>query len=202
MGRAAGMINLLARPVNEINPRAIEAELAAHPSGMKALLSTMRPKELQMAFNPEVGAAILKALRGMAKHVAVDLGVGLTRENVRLLKEVDQVVVVVEPNRVTLMMAREILRELETIGLGRGRANVVIVNRAQSQFQIPWQEAEQILSHETLALVAPAPDLAFQAAEAGTPMVLFQPASIVATQMTKLAEELGTRVRTLANSGS
>jgi MinD-like ATPase involved in chromosome partitioning or flagellar assembly len=85
--------------------------------------------------------------------------------------------------------------------MGRGRTNVVIVNRMQSQVQVPWQEAEQLLNHETLALVAPAPELAFQAADAGQPMVTFQPTSIVATQTVKLAEELAARVRTLASTG-
>lgn len=64
-----------------------------------------------------------------------------------------------------------------------------------------WQEAEQTLGHEILALVTPAPELAAQAAEAGTPMVLLQPTSIIATQMAKLAEELTARSAVLsANS--
>jgi pilus assembly protein CpaE len=198
MSRAAGMINLLSRAPNDINSKAIEGEFVTHQSGLRLLLSTARAREMQMTVNAEAAATILKTLRSMARHVVVDMGVGLTRENARLVRELDQAVIVVEPYRVTLNIARDMLKELETAGLGRGRTNVVVINRAQSQVQIPWQEAEQILGHETLALVAPAPELAFQAAEAGFPMVLFQPASIVATQMTKLSEELAARVRTLA----
>ena len=83
-------------------------------------------------------------------------------------------------------------------GIGRGRTSVVLLSRSQSTLQVPWQEAEQILSHEMLAIISPAPELAFQASEAGFPIVLFQPTSIVATQMNKLSEELGNRVRALA----
>ncbi len=43
------------------------------------------------------------------------------------------------------------------------------------------------------AIISPAPELAFQAAEAGLPIVLFQPSSIVANQFSKLAEEVASR---------
>ncbi|MCE7946576.1 MAG: response regulator [Chloroflexi bacterium CFX4] len=196
--RAVGMMNLLGRPPAEINTRVVEAELATHPSGLKLLLSSARPKDNLLNVNVDSAVATLKTLRGMARHGVLDLGSGLTRLNARLMREVDQVVVVAEPNRVTLNMAREMVGELEGLGLGRGRANVVIVNRTPSQVHVPWQEAEQLLGHEILALVTPAPELSAQAAEAGTPMVLFQPTSIVATQMTKLAEELAARGSALA----
>jgi pilus assembly protein CpaE len=196
--RAVGMMNLLGRPPSEISARTVEAELATHPSGLKLLLSSARPKDNLLNVNVDSSVAILKTLRGLARHSVLDLGSGLTRLNARLVREVDQVVVVAEPNRVTLNMAREMVSELEGLGLGRGRANVVIVNRTPSQVHVPWQEAEQLLGHEILALVTPAPELSAQAAEAGTPMVLFQPTSIVATQMTKLAEELAARGSALA----
>jgi Flp pilus assembly CpaE family ATPase len=201
LGRSAGMANLLGRAAGDISPRTIESELVAHSSGLKLLLSSARPKEAQLNVNPDTAALIVKHLRGMVRNVVLDLGAGLTRQNVRLVKELDQVAIVVEPYRVALNMAREILKELESNGIGRGRTNVVLVNRMQSTLQVPWQEAEQILSHEMLAIVSPAAELSVQAAEAGFPMVLFQPASIVATQMNKIADELGARVRVLA-SGS
>ena len=83
--------------------------------------------------------------------------------------------------------------EVEQIGLAPTNINLVLVNRAQSSLQIPWQEAEQILNHEMTAIISPAPELAFQAAEAGFPIVLFQPYSIVANQFSKLGEEIAAR---------
>src|SRR5262249_33940119 len=93
-------------------------------------------------------------------------GVGLARQNTRLIKEIDHLVVVVEPFRVTLTMARELLKELETSGVGKINTSIVLVNRTQSTLQVPWQEAEQLLGHEMLSIVSPAPELAFQAVEA------------------------------------
>jgi DNA-binding response OmpR family regulator len=199
LGRSTGLANLLTRPTVDVTPRAIESELVTHSSGIKLLLSSARPKEAQINVNPDTVAAILKNLRSLARTLVVDLGSGLTRQNVRLLRDIDQIVLVIEPYRVTLNMAREVLKELEGIGIGRGRTNVVLLSRSQSTLQVPWQEAEQILGHEMLAIISPAPELAFQAAEAGFPIVLYQPTAIVATQMNKLSDELANRVRALAS---
>jgi CheY-like chemotaxis protein/MinD-like ATPase involved in chromosome partitioning or flagellar assembly len=198
-GRSTGMANLLARSANEINPRSIEGELVSHSSGVKLLLCSVRPKETALPVNPDTAASIVKALRSMARNTLLDLGSGLHKHTIRLLKDLDQLVLVVEPNRITLNMAREILKEIEGLGVGRSRTNVVLLNRTQTTLQVPWQEAEQILNHEMLAIISPAPELAFQAAEAGFPMVLFQPTSIVATQMNKVAEELSAKVRISAS---
>ncbi len=198
LGRSAGMSNLLGRPPAEINARAIENELIAHTSGIRALLSSARPKDAQIAISPDTVSVILKGLRSLARNVVIDLGTGLTRSNLRLIKEVDQIIILTEPNRVTLNMTKELLKELEVNGIGRGRTNIVLLNRTQSTLQVPWQEAEQMLSHEMLAIISPAAELAFQATEAGMPIIVFQPTSIVATQMSKVSEEIGNRVRTMA----
>jgi DNA-binding response OmpR family regulator len=198
--RPTGMVSLLGRAPTEITPRAIEAELASHPSGLKLLLSSARPKDSLVNVNADSAVAVLKSLRGMARHIVADLGSGLTRLSGRLAREADQVVLVTEPGRISLHMAREMLSELEALGLGRGRVGIVVINRTPSQLHVSWQEIEQTLGHEILALITPAPELAAQAVEAGTPLVLLQPTSIVATQMAKLAEELMARSSVLSTN--
>ncbi len=188
--RSTGMANLLARPTNEITPRSAENELVTHSSGLRLLLSSARPKETLLNVSPDAAVMLLRHLRTLSRNIVLDLGAGLTRLSARLAQEVDQLTLAVEPNRVALAMARDLLHEVEQVGLPHNQINVVLVNRAQSSLQIPWQEAEQILSHEMTAIISPAPELAFQAAEAGLPIVLFQPNSIVANQFGKLAEEI------------
>lgn len=200
LGHTTGMANLLARPTSEINARAVENELAVHSSGLRLLLSSSRPKEALMNAAPETALQILNQLRGICRTVFLDLGPGLSRVTSRLFQHLDQVTVTVEPNRVSLALARELLQELDQVGLSHARVNIVLVNRTQSSLSIPWQEAEQILNHEMTAIISPAPELAFQAMEAGLPIIQFQPNSIVASQFSKLAEEINNRMRTLASS--
>jgi DNA-binding response OmpR family regulator len=189
-GRSTGMANLLSRPANEISVRAVENEMVTHSSGLRLLLSSTRPKETLLNVAPDSAAMIVRHLRALCRVVLLDLGSGLNRLTARLLQEIDELMLAVEPNRVALTLARDILHEVEQIGLSHNRVNVVLINRTQSSLQIPWQEAEQILSHEMTAIISPAPELAFQASEAGFPIVQFQPSSIVANQFSKLSEEI------------
>jgi hypothetical protein len=47
-----------------------------------------------------------------------------------------------------------------------------------------------LLQHDLAGVVTPAPELAFQAAETGNPMVAAQPATLVAQQLRQIAERL------------
>ncbi|MBN1201327.1 MAG: response regulator [Anaerolineae bacterium] len=188
--RSTGMANLLSRPTSEITARAVENELVTHSSNIRLLLSSSRPKESLLNIAPDSAAMIVRHLRTLGRNVLLDLGAGLNRLSARLIPEMDQLTLAVEPTRVALSLAREILSEIGQAGLSSSRVNIVLINRTQSSLQIPWQEAEQILSHEMTAIISPAPDLVFQAAEAGFPIILYQPNSIVANQFRKLAEEI------------
>ncbi len=189
--RAQGLANVLGnRPAAEITPRLVDDNTVTHNSGLKLLLSSTRPQESQLNATPEAASAMLRAMSELAHYRLIDLGSGLNRLTVKLIRELNQTIVLVEPNRVTLTIAREMLREIETLGVGAGRTSLVIFNRVQSSLQIPWQEVEQTLNHEVTAIISPAPELAFQAAEAGFPLAHFQPSSIVAGQISKLVEEL------------
>ncbi|HMM28039.1 MAG: response regulator [Chloroflexota bacterium] len=188
--RSTGMANLLSRPASELTARSVENELIHHSSGLRLLLSSARPKETQMTVSPESAAAVVRQLGSLARYALLDLGAGLSRVTVRLLQELDHLVITVEPNRVALALARALLEEIEQLAFPRSQVLVVLINRTQSSLQIPWQEAEQMLNHEMTAIISPMPELVFQADEANVPLILYQPSAIVAAQYTKLAEAL------------
>ncbi len=193
--KVSGLANLLTRPPNDINARTVGAEIVAHNSGLRLLLSSTRPREAQLSISPDAAKAIVRQLRAMARVVILDLGTGLTPATQRILPDASHVLVVVDSQRVTLNMARELLADLTELGVGQSKSSVVMINRTQSSLQIPWQEAEQILGRDMLAVVSPAPELAFQAGEAAAPIVNVQPGAVVASQFTKLAQELATRLQ-------
>jgi CheY-like chemotaxis protein len=197
--RSTGLANLVSKQPDELDARTIEAELVAHSSGLKLLLSSARPTEAQLRMEPDVAETIVERLASLVRTVVLDLGTGLTSLNRRLVKLADQTVMVVEPQRTALLMTRDLIQEMGELGLEHDRASVVLVNRAQSNLQIAWQDAEQLVDHEILAIISSAPELAFQAAEAGFPMILYQPNSIAANQLSRLAEEVATRLRPVAN---
>ena len=196
--RASGLSNLLQRPIAEITPQALEGEMVVHSSGLRMLLSSPRAAEAQAGLTVEQAELVIKQMGALVKIVLLDLGPGLTSLNTALVKMAEQITIPVEPQRVTLMMARSMLHSLREMGIPHTRVNVVFLNRVQSGLQIPWQEAEELLGHELVAIVSPAPELSFQAAEAGYPMILYQPDSITASQLRKLADGLSSKMNLAA----
>jgi pilus assembly protein CpaE len=200
LGQSYGMANILNKPATEIRPQVIEGELALHQSGLRGLLSSSRAKEAQLNYSIDSALAVVRSLRTMGRPAIFDMGSSLTATVNRLQREMDQLILVVEPSTVAVTLAHELIRELETGNTNQGRIHVVVVNRAQSSVQTPWHEVEQALGQEIRAIISPAPDLAFQAARAGTPIVMYQSNAVVSSQIIKLSEDINTRIRPVAGS--
>jgi CheY-like chemotaxis protein/MinD-like ATPase involved in chromosome partitioning or flagellar assembly len=183
-----GMANVLSRPLSDIRPALVERELVSHASGLRALLSSTRPREAQLNINPEGAETVVEAIRSLTSRSVFDLGTGYSPLNQRLLAHMDNIIMLVEPIRLTLQMAQGLLQEIENDL--RKPVSIVVVTRSQSKLQIAWHEVEAMLGREILAIVSPAPELAFQAQEAQMPMVLYQPNAIVSSQIAKLAADV------------
>lgn len=195
-GRSQGMARVLAKSANDVTAKMIEADFAHHQSGLRMLLSTASPRESQLEYNPDTVQAVVTQLRTLGNPAIVDLGAGINPRFTTMLPDLDKLILVVEPNGVTLKMAQALIEELENI-MGGGRISVVVLNRAQSSLQTPWHEVENILGREVKAIISAAPELAFQAMESNVPMVILQPNAIVSTQFIKLADELKSGIRTI-----
>lgn len=194
MDHANSMANLLPKAATDLQPEIIENELVVHASGLRALLSSDQPREAHLKFSLDSAVAIINGLRILGQPAIFDLGCGYSPTLSRLQREMDQLVLVVEPLDTTLKMSRELLKELEATGSGTGRIHIVVVNRAQSSHQVAWNEIEQELGKELRAIISAAPDLAYQADQSAKPMVMLQPNTIVSNQLVKLAEDINTRV--------
>ena len=111
----------------------------------------------------------------------------------QLQREMDQLVVVVDPVSVTLTMARELLQEIDASRTDTNHVHVVVINRAASSAPPSWNEVEQVLGREIRAVISLASELVSQALQSNVPAVMFQPTAIASSQMIKLAEDLYNR---------
>ena len=185
--RATGMANLARRPPGEI-PMLIERELVTHTTGLRALLSSIRPQESMLSLAPETALAIIDALRGLGAPTVLDLGSSYSPLFHRVLTVIDRLVVLVEPNGVNLVIATGFLSALTKYD--KTRINIVVIDDNHVQLHPPWHEVEHVLDHELRSIISKAPELVAQAVEAGMPVVNYQPNAILATQITKLAEDI------------
>lgn len=198
-GQSTGMANVLSKAAGEIRTSLLETEIVTHQSGLRALLSSPRPREASVNYPVDSMLAAVRTLRTMGRPAVFDLGSGLNPTISRLQREMDQLILVVEPNPVALALAREMLRDLEPDSAG-GRIHVVVVNRAQSSIQTPWPEVENTLGQELRAIISAAPDQVFQAMRAAVPFVIYQPNTVISSQIMKLSEDLNTRIKSMTGS--
>ncbi|MEZ4667677.1 MAG: response regulator [Anaerolineae bacterium] len=194
----SGMANILSKPSEEIRPSSVEGELVTHQSGLRTLLSSVRTKEFQINYSPETASTVVRGLRTLGTPVILDLGAGLNNVTLRLSKEMDHIILVVEPNPVALTMAKELLSEIEANGRNKERINLVVVNRVQSSVQTPWHEIEHTLGHELRAIIPASHDQVFQAMRAAVPVVISQPGTPISSQIIKLVDDLSVRIKTQA----
>ena len=195
LAKSQGLASVLTHLPQEIQPRVIDNALATHTSVLRALLASARPDEALLQYSLDNEQAVLRALRSMSRLVVADLGSGMSASLMRLQREVDHLVVVVDPVPVTLNMARDLLRDIQPSRPEGSKTHVVVVNRAAATTPPAWNEVEQALGTEIRAIIALASELALHSLQAQVPMVLYQPSAIASTQLAKLAEELTVRVR-------
>jgi Flp pilus assembly CpaE family ATPase len=139
--------------------------------------------------------AITHALCAMTQTLLLDLGNGLTEATAKILMSADNVIILVEPMRYTVMMAKALKTDLETLGLASSRLDFVLVNRERSSLQLARAKIEELLGQQTLGMVTPAPELAYQAAESGVPMVARDATAMVSDQIRQVTDRIAAKAR-------
>lgn len=189
--RQGGTWRLLDQPVEQIEARLVEAQLEEHKTGVRVLGGQIEPFGVAMSLLPSHAEVIVQHLGAMADYLLLDLGVGLGETNRHILPTCNHIVVTTEPHRVALTLAQALLDEMTTsLSFPRHRISVVLINRAPSASTFTREAVEGLLQHDLAGVVTPAPELAFQAAETGHPMIVAQPTTLVAQQLRQIAEHL------------
>lgn len=186
----AGLGNLLAKGTGELTVNSIEGDLVRHRSGISLLMSSPVPDPSEDSFSPETGSALVRRLSGVVDYLVLDLGSGLSPATERIVALSKYVILCLEPHRVAVALAQRMIPVLNDLGLGPLRINPVLVNRTPSSLQMSWQSVQQALQKDLLAIISPAPELAYQALENQTSMIQLQPGSITSGQFRKLGEDL------------
>lgn len=192
--RSSGLSNLLTKSLPDINTRAVENQLATHGSGLRLLLASHDPQDVKLTANVAQAEAIVKSLATLSKFLVIDFGSALNEMVQKLAPECDTLILIVEPAPITLELAKTMLAGLEDAGMGPGRIEVVVVNRTRSSLQLPLQTLESALAHDITSVITPAPELAYQAAKANSPIVSFQPDSLAADMYRQLTERIHARL--------
>jgi pilus assembly protein CpaE len=195
ISQSNGIAAIASKPVGDLNQRLVGQQLASHASGIRVLPAAAVPKEAALNSNVAQIEQITKVLSAMCKLLMLDLGTGITDANRRLLQLCDHFILVTDQTRVSLLQCKSLMTDMSALGLSLAKADIVAVNRAPSSNQLPWSTAEQMLGQRVSIVITPAVELAYQAADVGTPMVMLRPDSLSADQFRKLATDLLGKLR-------
>ncbi len=182
-----GLNDLLKRNPQEIHRALVEKALIAHKSGLRLLLSSNNPSDVDLLSAAGQMASVARELNLIAKYTVLDLGVGLHTATVRALEQCSKVVIVIEPDPRTMQQSKALLVELNKLGIGREKLLVVTVLRVRTEQAMSIAEIQKALNVEIDAVFTPAPELAYQAARQQQPMLMTEPDSFTSQQTLKLA---------------
>ena len=186
-----GLGRLTNQTVTSIDQTVVTAQLQDYKSGLKVLSGMAEPFGVVLPLARAHAETIFQHLGAMADYLVLDLGTGLTDANKYLLSVCHQIVVAIEPQRMALDLAQVLLSEMSRLlEIPSHNIGLVMVNKAPSGATYTKDNISELLQHNLIAIVTPAPELAFQAGERRVPLATIQPDSLAVRQLRTVAEYL------------
>lgn len=184
-----GLVDLLSlSKLNEMTRDKVRESLVSHPSGLKLLLSSDRPRDMQLINQTANYEMAVKRLMGQARFTVLDLGVGLQPFAEKTIPLCNEVLIVIEGVPNTIIHAKALIDDVAALGISRKCIHVVLNNRMRSDTQLPSSQVQTKLEHEIISTLTPAPELFVQATRMQTPAVICQPDSLTTRQILKLVD--------------
>ena len=191
-----GLNRLLEMKTNEITAEKVKSELTAHSSGLLLLMSSYRLKDVGLIQAIPQMEVIINQLSGMAQVVMLDIGNYFFPGIDRILALSNEVLLVVEPNPISVSRTKVLIEELYEKGFGKSRLiTTVLINRIRSDVQLSWTQVQEALEQPISLIVSPVPELAYQSALRFMPISMLQPEGLTAQQFSKVADLLAQRIR-------
>jgi len=186
-----GLNKLLRQPMESLNQLSIKNELILTTYGVHLLMAAQTHKDQDLTNNVSQFQAIFRELTSISDFLFIDIG-SPTNPNWRTLLGIcNQVILVVDPDPITMRRSKALMNEFGKLGIGKSRrVTPVAVNRARSDIQLTLPQMQEALGQSVSILIPPAPELAYQAATRSTPLSLMQPESLLSQQIKRLADQI------------
>lgn len=184
-----GLVDLLSlTKLNELTREKVHDTIDSHPSGLKLLLASDRPRDMHLINQIVNYELIIKRISSLARFVVLDLGMGLQPYAGKILPLCDEILVVLEGVPNTIIHTKALLDDIAALGVSKKKIHVLLNNRIRSDTQLPSSQVQTKLEHEIISTLTPAPELFVQATRVQTPAVLCQPESLTTRQIGKLVD--------------
>ncbi len=190
-----GLANLLRRNQTELTGAVVDEQLVSTTFGIRLLLASNETRDVECAIALAQFEALIEQLSLLAQLVILDIGTNFHPAFDLFTRLCNEIILVTEPQPVTVKRTRALVDELRQRSFGSGKAlTVVAVNRTRAEITLTVSKIEDALKCPVALGIPPATELAYLAATRAAPMVLLQPEGIIAQQFTILAENLSHRL--------
>lgn len=192
---AQGLSRLLSFNPAAITPEVVENELNEHVIGLRLLLSSPNPHDVQNCNPVESFDAIARSLVYLANYSVLDLGSSPTPAILKVVDQCQVIVLVLEPVPQTLIQSRVLFDYLIERGKDENMILLTLVNRQRAGMQLSLGQVQDQFSRNIPVMVTAVPELAYQSQVSNTPMMLRQTDGVTAQQFASLANKVLQRLK-------
>jgi pilus assembly protein CpaE len=189
-----GLSNLLLQSPANISTAHLNSVLINHDLKVRLLPGSYLPNDARLLTHSEHFDSISRHLAYLADFVVIDLGPSLPPITHKVISNCDEIIVLIDPNPITIIRTQELIIELKERGFGEGRLHLVLYNRQRMEQHYSLSKIQQDLRYPISIVFTAAPELTLQATTNGVPLVIFNPDNITSQQYFRLAENITKRV--------
>jgi DNA-binding response OmpR family regulator len=171
------------------NERELSKRLFSSPFGLRVLFGPQKVDEFK-EIEPDQAEAVIEGLAGMADYTVIDLPYSASGANQAAIRCCDYVALVVAPELTCVMSGKVTLELLRLWGVSGGLVGAVVVNRTIAARAMKLREIRSRLGCEIVGVVPPAVEACIAAQERGVPLVIYEPDSMAAANLTEMANRL------------
>ncbi len=185
---SSGLANLLQMNRPEITAAVVESLLIPNTFGVPLLLATNASGNFNAIIAVAQYECLIEELSMLANLLVLDIGTSFHPAFDILTGLSDEIILVTEPQPITVKRTRALISELKARDFGSAKAlTLITVNRTRSEMTMPASQIQEALGQSVALGFPPAPELAYQAATRSTPLYALQAESIIARQFDNLA---------------
>jgi DNA-binding response OmpR family regulator len=159
-------------------------------SGIHLLLSTSKPQGVGPKLTRDYIRTILRYLSMDYDYVLLDLPATLDAATAEALRMTNEIILTLDPNRIGIALAQAMLKSLDASNIGAYKVKLVLIHRAPVAASLSRFTIEDSLQHTMICSIPPVPDLAYESAQGGKPMVMIQPHGLIAQQVRLIVQSI------------
>lgn len=182
------LTEMLQSTIAEVNKEKVQASITQHSSGIKLLLASENPRDVNLISQVRNFEIIFKHLTTLARFIVIDLGDGLPLYAQKILPVCNEQMLVLEGTASSIQYTKLLLEEITNLGISSEKISLILNNRHRTEGQLAASKVQEKLEQEIAFTLTPAPEVFSQATRLHSPVVISQPTNMTAQQFLKIAD--------------